>query len=296
MKERWLITGATGQLGGHLLRQLTLEPEPPSILALARSNPAANTGIPTARVDLADANALHQAVLQFRPTHIMHVAAMAAVGDCYQQPRLAEKINIEATRILVEAAKTCDAGLIYTSTDMVFAGTAAPYRETDAPDSQTVYGRTKAAAERVVEQYDRGLAVRVPLMYGFACSDRPSTFANQVKALRSRELLRLFTDEHRTPVWFADAAEALITLARSDVAGLIHVAGPERLSRCEIVEQFAKLLDITNPLFERVSRLSIETKEPRPADLSLDGSRFARLFPEQAPGPIRAEVFAESGT
>ena len=104
--------------------------------------------------------------------------------------------------------------------------------------------------------------------------------------------LRLFTDEFRTPIWLADAAIALIALARSDQTGIIHVAGPKRLSRYEMVEQVARLLNIPEPQLVPTSRLSTDAPEPRPADLSLDGSRFVTLFPNLAPGPIRAEVFS----
>ena len=129
------------------------------------------------------------------------------------------------------------------------------------------------------------------MLYGLPCTPRATTFANQIAALRRGEPLKLFTDEFRTPVWLADAALALIVLARSELSGVIHVAGPERLSRYEMVRKFAELLRIDSPKLEAVSRLSIQSAEPRPADLSLDGTRFARIFPAITLGPIRGKVF-----
>ena len=115
----------------------------------------------------------------------------------------------------------------------------------------------------------------------------------QIAALRSGEPLRLFTDEYRTPVWLADAARALIGLARSELTEIIHVTGPERLSRLEMIEQFARLMGVADAKLKTASRLSVDAPEPRPEDLSLDGSRLAQLFPGLGPGPIRAEVFAD---
>ena len=171
---------------------------------------------------------------------------------------------------------------------MVFAGNAAPYRETDPGKPVSHYGRTKLAAERLLLERDNTLVVRLPLMYGLPVTSRPSTFAAQIAALRRGTSLRLFTDEHRTPIWLADAAKAVLGLARSERTGLLHVAGPERLSRYELVARFARLLGIEDPPLEPVSRLSIAAAEPRPADLSLDDSIFRREFPALAPGPIAA--------
>lgn len=279
-------------MGGHLLRQLARETEPDDLLGLTRAPGDVASGVRAASVDLDDSDALRHAITESRPSHILHVGAMTAVGDCYAQPEAARRVNVAATRVLAEAAAEYGGRLVYTSTDMVFAGNRAPYRESDSPRPLSHYGRTKLAAEQELAKSERTLTVRLPLMYGFPCTRRETTFAKQIAALRSGQPLRLFTDEYRTPVWLADAARALIGLARSELTGIIHVTGPERMSRFELVERFARLLGIDDAKLEAVSRLSIEAAEPRPEDLSLDGSRLAELFPELVPGPIRAEVFA----
>jgi dTDP-4-dehydrorhamnose reductase len=216
---------------------------------------------------------------------------MTSVAEAHARPDDAHRINVEATRTLAQAARSVGARFVFSSTDMVFDGEAAPYRETDTPRPVSHYGRTKAEAEWVAADFDDTLVVRLPLMYGFARGPRDTTFAQQVAALGEGRPLRLFTDEFRTPIWLADAAVALIALGRSDQTGIIHVAGPKRLSRYEMVEQCARLLDIRDPQLVPTSRLSIDAHEPRPADLSLDGTRFVSLFPNLAPGPVRAEVF-----
>jgi len=290
--ERWLITGASGQLGSHLIRQLAGDPHAPTLLALVGRGSTGTPGVHEERVDLADADGLRRCVERFRPTHVLHVGAMSAVADCHERPYDAERINAEATRVLAQVAAAGGARLVYTSTDMVFAGDAAPYRETDRPRPLSIYGRTKLEGEQAVAVFDRSLVVRLPLMYGFPLSTRETTFTKQIAALRRGEPLKLFGDEFRTPVWLSDAAAALIGLARSELAGLIHVAGPERLSRYELIEGCARLLGIESPRLAAVSRNSIASPEPRPADLSLDGARFARLLPELAPRPVRPAVFA----
>lgn len=290
--QRWLISGASGQLGGHVLAQLAAETSAPEIMALAGSGPVVDAGVAVQRVDLGDTAALRGCARSFRPTHIVHLGALTAVADAHARPRAAERVNVGATRVLAETAAELRARLVFTSTDMVFDGAAAPYRESDPPTPVSHYGRTKAAAEQALATVERALTVRVPLMYGFSRTPRETTFARQIAALRNNDPLRLFTDEFRTPIWLADAAAAIIALARSDLTGVIHVAGRERLSRFEMVERFAGVLGIAEPNLVATSRLSIASSEPRPADLSLDGTRLVELFPSLAPGPIRAAVFA----
>ncbi len=296
--DRWVLTGASGLLGGHVLARLgavsaTADRHSPwAILALTGKQPAPASPARTESIDLAQPAELHRAVDNFAPTHILHVGGMTAVSDCHRQPQHAARVNADSTRVLAELAARRAARLVYVSTDMVFDGQQAPYRETDTPRPLSVYGRTKLAAERALRGLDRAVVVRLPLMYGFPSTPRATTFAQQIDALRRRVALRLFIDEYRTPVWVRDAAAALIGITRSEIAGVLHVAGPQRLSRYELVERFARLLGVDGPLLEPVSRITVDAPEPRPADLSLSGARFAAHFAELQPGPIRAEALA----
>jgi dTDP-4-dehydrorhamnose reductase len=291
--QRWLLTGASGQLGGHLLAALLKEVPPVDILALAGQGTVAGAGVAVQRIDLADPVGVHACVAAFRPACILHVGGVTAVSDAYSDPARAEHVNVGGTRALAEAAAVCGARLVFASTDMVFDGGQAPYAEEHAPAPLSQYGRSKAAAEQVLAGLDRALIVRLPLMYGFSRTHRVSTFAGQIDALRRGQTLRLFTDEFRTPVWLGDAAAAMLALARSERTGVIHVAGPERLSRYEMVERVARVLGIENASLTPISRLAIDAPEPRPEDLSLDGRRFKAAFPHVIPGPIRRAALGE---
>jgi dTDP-4-dehydrorhamnose reductase len=290
--ERWLITGASGQLGSHVVRLLAGDDAHPAVFALTGRQDAGTPGVSAQRVDLADHEALRACVAAFRPTHVVHLGALTAVGACHSRPADAEQINTGATRVLAEASDAIGARLVFSSTDMVFDGEHAPYSETDEPHPLSHYGRTKVAAERTLVGLAHTLVVRMPLLYGLPRNGRETTFTSQLAALRSGQPLRLFTDEFRTPVWLADAARAVMGLTRSDLTGLIHLAGPQRLSRYELVAECARLLGLEHPQLVQISRLALAATEPRPADLSLDGRRFAALFPHLVPGPLRAEVLS----
>jgi dTDP-4-dehydrorhamnose reductase len=288
MTRRWLVTGASGQLGGYLLRQVRQQEPDAQLTALAGRGTVFECGAEVIRIGLEDEQALRACVRSLCPTHILHVGAMTSVAQACARPEQAERVNTHATRVLAEAAAECGARLVFASTDMVFDGTNAPYGQTDPPSPISHYGRTKAAAEKILLGFGNVLVVRLPLLYGFPLTERRTTFWQQVAALRGGQPVQLFFDEFRTPVSLADAARAVVGLARSEHCGLIHVAGPQRLSRYELIERVARRLSIAGPWLVPVSRLSAQGPEPRPADLSLDDGVFRREFPELAPGPVEA--------
>lgn len=286
--ESWLITGATGQLGGDLLYQLA-DTAAPRVVGLSRSAPSDDAKM--LRVDLADATALRAAIAEVAPSIIVHAGAVTSVAEAAEHPARAEAVNIEATRVIVEAARRNGMRLVYISTDMVFDGDAAPYRESDPPRPLSKYGETKLAAERVVQDLPGALVLRLPLLFGFPANGRETTFTKQIAALRAGSPLNLFTDEFRTPAWLPDAARAVLGLARSTAAGVLHCAGAERVSRFELVERCAALLKLDTGCLRAVSRLEIPGP-PRPADLSLDDARLRAAFPALGCGGLRPEVFA----
>lgn len=290
MNGTWIITGSSGQLGGHVLRAvLDAGISPERVVALnGRAAGGCPPGVREAQVDLATFDVAGELARNVRPLTIIHTAAVTAVGDAFRDPDYARQINVAVTERLADVADR----MVFTSTDMVFDGEQAPYAESADPRPLSVYGQTKRAAELRLLARPHCLVVRLPLMYGFPVTPRPTTFVQQVAALRNRRPLKLFTDEFRTPVWLVDAARALVGLAASDRTGLLHVAGPERLSRLQLVQRAAALLGLEEPLVEAVSRLSVAAAEPRPADLSLDDRVFRAAFPELACGPPRSEVFA----
>ena len=108
---------------------------------------------------------------------------------------------------------------------------------------------------------------------------RPVFFDEQVAALRQGKTITLFEDEWRTPLSLATAARALLALVPADVRGLLHIGGPERLSRLEMGQRLAAYLGVDPARILAASRESMKAAEPRPRDLSLDSSRWRALFP-----------------
>ena len=146
---------------------------------------------------------------------------------------------------------------------------------------------------------------RLSLLYGPSRSGRASYFDRTLAALREGEPQTFFEDEFRTPLDLATAAETLVRLAESDVTG----PDPRRRPRAgqpvrPDPPRRRRPLGLDPGLVRANRQADVALAEPRPADVSLDTSRLAALFPDLrrptieeamgAFGPLRAETPAHS--
>src|SRR5262245_29411453 len=139
MGERFLVTGASGQLGVYLVRELLRRGH--EVVAWSGSSMGDFQGVAMRPVDLTQPNGVSAAFRETSPTHVIHAAAMAAVGDCARDPARADAVNQGGTALLAKLAAAARARLVLVSTDLVFDGESPPYRESDPPVPLSIYGR-----------------------------------------------------------------------------------------------------------------------------------------------------------
>ena len=275
---RILLTGASGQLGAYLIKRLVGSTH--EVVAWSGTEIGHRQGVALNPVDLTDAEATDRALTAANPAAIIHAAARSEAESVRLDPELAHAINVEATGRIADWCDRHGRRLIFTSTDLVFDGSRAWNRETDPADPILAYGRTKKEAEPAVLATPGGVVSRVCLLFGPSLCGRPYFFDRAIEAIRKGQPRSFFEDEYRTPLDLATAAEILIKLAESDVSGLYHVAGPERVSRFELMRRAASTLHLDTSLVLPNRRADANLPEPRPADVSLDTTKLAAAFPD----------------
>lgn len=277
---RLLLTGASGLLGGYLRRELART----DAHLVAWGGPRSAPGMVS--INLADLDEMTAAFRAARPDVVLHAAAVSSVADAYRDPQWARQVNVHATERLAALAADAGARLVYVSTDLVFDGERGGYRETDPARPLSVYGCTKLAAESAILAASGttvpGVVARVSLMFGPGLDGRRGFFDEQVDSIRAGRPMRLFVDEWRTPLALVTAAEALVEIARSDFHGLLHLGGPERLSRQEMGARLARHFGCSDAHLLETTRESVSAPEPRPRDTSLDSSLWRQAFPAVA--------------
>jgi dTDP-4-dehydrorhamnose reductase len=215
--RRLFVTGGGGFLGRHVVNGPACEPW--ELIAPS-----------SASLDLCDDETVREVVRDWRPTAIIHTA--------YRKDDRAS--IVDASRNVAAAAELVRARLVHVSTDALFAGRDAPYTERDPPSPVHDYGRAKADAEQAVaDTCPSAVIVRTSLIYG---RDELSGHELVVRDVVSgRSDIVFFTDEIRSPVLVDDLAAALVALAgRTEPVGVLHLAGPEPLSRAELARLVAR--------------------------------------------------------
>ena len=274
---RILVTGASGQLGSYLLREC--QRQSIAVIGWSCRRSGELFGCTLRPVDLLNTEALTTAFRDAQPDVVIHTAALTVVSDCQRQPQRARLINTEGSATLARLANEAGVPMIHVSTDMVFDGEQAPYREEDEVAPLSIYGRTKAEAEQAVLAFPRHTVVRVPLLFGPTLIGRPTFFEQQVSALRQGQRVSFFCDEWRTPLSFLTTARGLLELMESPPPGRLHMGGPQRMSRLEMGTKLAHHLGCDPASIVSLSRTQAPAAEPRPRDLSLDSTRWRHLYP-----------------
>ncbi|MBM3961536.1 MAG: sugar nucleotide-binding protein [Planctomycetes bacterium] len=251
---RILVTGSIGFLGGHAAAAVRAAGH--VLLTTARSGGDAAVDLTAPGIAAALAQAL-------RPDVVLHLAALARLDDCERDDARARAVNATAVGALAERF---GARLLAVSTDLVFDGGRAPYAAFDAPSPLSAYGRSKVAGEDAARAHGARIA-RLPLLFGPDARGRGAS-ASLRAALAAGQPARLYVNEYRTPLHAADAARALVALVADPAGpGLLHLAGPERLSRWEFGCRFAARHGLRADLLQPV-----ECMDPlRPRDVSLVG-------------------------
>src|SRR5262249_12971470 len=142
---RVLVTGAGGQIGHEVVDVCAGD----DVIAADH-----------ATLDVADRDAVLQAITSVAPDVIIHAGAWTAVDACEGDPERAFRVKRPGTRHVAEGASRVGAWVCYLSTDYVFDGSKPdPYVEWDAPNPVSVYGRSKLGGEWEVAATGAGATI-----------------------------------------------------------------------------------------------------------------------------------------
>ena len=147
------VTGVAGQLGHDVVNELTKRGHQAVGSDIAPTLESCASYVP---LDITDAAAVEQTIMQVQPDAIVHCAAWTAVDAAEDEENQAKvrAINVDGTKHIADAAKKADAKMVYISTDYVFDGQGETPWEPDCKDYAplNVYGQSKLGGELAVAQ------------------------------------------------------------------------------------------------------------------------------------------------
>jgi len=291
-----LLFGKTGQVGWELQRAL----------APLGNVVAVDVKSETYCGDFSNPEGVAETVRRVRPDVIVNAAAHTAVDKAESEREFAQLLNATSVEAIAIEAEKLGAWLIHYSTDYVFPGDGeTPWLETDAVAPLNVYGETKLAGERAVqENCAKHLIFRTSWVY----AGKGNNFAKTMLRLaKDRPELSVINDQYGAPTGaelLADCtAHAIRTaLQKPEVAGLYHLVASgtttwHDYAALVFAEAKAAGIELAIEKLNAVPTSAYPTPARRPTNSRLSTEKFQRQFdlvlPEWQVGVKRmlAELF-----
>jgi dTDP-4-dehydrorhamnose reductase len=210
-----VILGASGMLGHALVDAF------PKAIAPKRD------------LDITDAASVHAFILGAAPGLVINAAAYTDVDGCEDHPYLAMAVNGEAPGFLARACREAGAVLVHYSTDYVFDGSRAGYREEDTPAPINRYGISKLRGEdRVREEMDDYRIIRTSWLFG----KHGKNFVDTVTRLsRQQRHVPVVSDQYGKPTYTVDLAGRTKDVAKAP-PGIYHLTNEGACSWFEFAQ------------------------------------------------------------
>ncbi|MBE2940080.1 dTDP-4-dehydrorhamnose reductase [Anoxybacillus flavithermus] len=239
-----VVTGANGQLGQELVRQL--QQTNFELYPFTKSD-----------LDITNENIVNEVITKIKPDIIINAAAYTKVDQAEIEEETAYLVNAFGQRNLAVAAEKVGAKICYISTDYVFDGNSTvPYREYDQTNPLGVYGKSKLVGEELTKSLcSRYFIVRTAWVYGEFGQNFVKTM---LKLAKEKEELGVVNDQIGSPTYTVDLARFVIELVQTEKFGIYHTTNDGFCSWYEFAKAVfeesnidVKLYPITTEQFPR---------------------------------------------
>ena len=265
-----LVTGSTGFLGSMVCQMGRSAGH--GVVGACRSGGDDQT----ITTDLSVAGTSEELVESVDPEVVIHLAAIADIRPCEENPQMARLLNEKTAGELARVCSERGIRLLHCSTDQVFDGSRGGWSEKDEPRPLHCYGETKRAGEKaVMDANPDAVIVRPGLITGLAPPGRRSSSSSLLESLHAGRSPTMFTDELRSPVAAVDVARVFWDMATGEkVAGIFHCGGPEPMSRFDLAVREAKAAGFSREAITPVLQVDVGFDGTRPKDLTLESDRL----------------------
>lgn len=274
-KEKILVTGGAGFIGSHFVDAalaagysvLTVDKLDYCGNLLNLEKALQNKSHKFLQADVADADAMLEAIKSFKPNAIVHLAAQTHVDRSIDDPSVFIENNVTATQKLLEVARTYWKAMrgarkesfrfIYVSTDEVYGSLQAndpPFALTSRYRPSSPYAASKAAGEMIALSYWRTFGF--PVIVEHACNNYgPRQFPEKLIPLmidraRSGLTLPLYGNGENIREWMyvTDHAAALLQIVKKGRAGATYNIGTgEEVPNIKLIRALCTLMDSACP-------------------------------------------------
>ena len=263
-----LVTGANGQLGSE-------------IRSIAQNHPDYNFFFTDAKDLNITKHELVKNYIEYNNINIIiNCAAYTAVDNAENEPIISDRINHLAVANFAKLAIEYKIKLIHISTDYVFDGTNhIPYTETNIPNPQSVYGKTKLDGELVLKKINppNSVIIRTSWVYSRFGKNFVKTMIDLGK---SKSEITVVNDQFGSPTNALDLAKVIISIIpkiNNQNVELFHYANSGSCNWYEFASEIFKL-NKTNIVLKPISTNEFPTRAIRPKYSVLNTAHISKTF------------------
>ena len=224
---------------------------------------------------------IHDVIKKLKPTFIVNPSAMSAVPMCQNNPEDALRINDPSWWATTAKNEGSLKRFIHFSTDMVYHGDNAPYRETDEaiPLQSMTYGVTKKKGEdNLLKVMDAtilrsALVIGGPSITGYGRGSCLDWVRGALQKATKEEPAKFFDNEYRSPVLVNDIVRVVAAVIKKDKEIpkniIINMGGATECSRFDIGAEVAKQMNVSSDRYIPVKQEPICGGIERPLRLQM---------------------------
>lgn len=279
---RILVTGVSGFVGQHFLRCLEQQSPGIDVLGISRSLPSFDSrefgrlACAFKQLDMLDKQALAMAMAEFRPSHVLHLAAYSSVGFSWQHPVESFANNTNILLNLLEAIRALKLGCRVVSVGSSeeygnVEATQTPLREDASLRPVSPYGVARVAQEMLSHVYVDGYGLDIVMTRSFnhiGAHQRDafviSSFAKQLVGIQSHGAPpRVVTGDRTIVRDFVDVRDVV----RAYLELLLHGRKGEIYNICSGQGvSIQTVLDLMQDILGTSAALETDTRLVRPND------------------------------
>ena len=265
-----LVMGANGLVGSRVMKLLGN--------AVGTCHRRPQNGL--LKLDITDAEGAGKLISRFSPEVIFHCANLAGgVNFCQSNPKAATDFHLNATKTIGNACSANKATMVFISTDYVFDGKKASYKEEDETNPLNLYGKLKLAAEEWVKaNVAKYMIVRTTNIYGWDPETvTPNYVMGLYRALSSGKPFNAPSFLWGNPTYAGDLAGAAVELCMKKAFGVYHVVGRSYVNRFEWATRACEVFGLDKTLVKEIKKPPPGIV-PRPMKSRLDAGKFTNSF------------------
>jgi dTDP-4-dehydrorhamnose reductase len=215
---------------------------------------------------------------------IINCAAYTQVDKAEKEVELANQINHLAVKQLAGIANKQLARLIHISTDYVFDGESnKPYLETDIPNPINIYGKTKLAGEKAIQEVmpTNAIIIRTSWVY----SEYGNNFVKTMLKLgKERDEISVVSDQIGSPTYATDLAGVILHIIKtkefkevSQATQIYHYSNKGEVSWYAFAKEIFKIPEI-NCEVSPITTQQYLVPAKRPKNTSINKDKITKIF------------------